>query len=67
MLDRFENTELAKGQLGFIDFVAKDHYALMAQWNPEFKKLHDRLLANREKWASIQDKNVKSQPPATCT
>eukprot|EP00668_Euglena_longa_P016237 GGOE01020465.1.p1 GENE.GGOE01020465.1~~GGOE01020465.1.p1 ORF type:complete len:1566 (+),score=521.73 GGOE01020465.1:67-4764(+) len=50
MFDRAKSGELARGQIGFIDFVAKKHMELMATYHPKLQWLLDNILDNRKKW-----------------
>lgn len=44
MFDRAKSGELAKGQLGFIDFVAKKHMEVMASYHPNLQWLLDSVV-----------------------
>ena len=53
MFDRALNTELARGQIGFINFVAKKFYNLLSDALPSLKWTSERILENMDKWASM--------------
>uniref|UniRef100_A0A7S1IRD2 PDEase domain-containing protein n=1 Tax=Eutreptiella gymnastica TaxID=73025 RepID=A0A7S1IRD2_9EUGL len=52
MYDREKSTELAKGQLGFIDFVAKKHMTMMSQVHSGLEWLLENVTSNRDTWNS---------------
>lgn len=56
MNDRSLRTELAKGQLGFIDFLARPYYlAITSELFPELKYALDGIDANKRRWKEELD------------
>ncbi|CCW67821.1 unnamed protein product [Phytomonas sp. Hart1] len=54
MFDRSLNTELAKGQIGFIDFVsAKFFNTLVSMLCHDMQWCVDRINSNRKSWNAL--------------
>jgi cAMP-specific phosphodiesterase len=54
MFDRAANNELAKGQIGFIDFVALKFFdGVVMKFFNGMGWTTENIRANREKWSSV--------------
>eukprot|EP01065_Artemidia_motanka_P039679 TRINITY_DN4878_c0_g1_i1.p1 TRINITY_DN4878_c0_g1~~TRINITY_DN4878_c0_g1_i1.p1 ORF type:complete len:1109 (+),score=377.15 TRINITY_DN4878_c0_g1_i1:754-4080(+) len=62
MMDRDKKTEMASGQIGFIDFVCAPFYALVAQCWPQFECLVEALGENRATWSKILETQRERMP-----
>uniref|UniRef100_A0A7S1NG74 Phosphodiesterase n=1 Tax=Eutreptiella gymnastica TaxID=73025 RepID=A0A7S1NG74_9EUGL len=63
MFDR-QKADLAKGQIGFIDFLASHQFNAMADWHPGFEWTREGYKAVRAVWAQISadaEKEKKEQ------
>jgi len=63
VLDLFnrEKAELAKGQLGFIDFVGIPFWSLMAQAFPCLQWTVDNLTENRRRWQDLSEAREQNE------
>lgn len=52
------NKSVAKGQIGFIDFVIKPFYSPLAEIIPEMGEAVDELAKNRTFWAQMEENKV---------
>ncbi|CCW65320.1 unnamed protein product, partial [Phytomonas sp. EM1] len=54
MFDRTLNTELAKGQIGFIDFVSANFFkTIVSMLCHDMQWCVDRINSNRETWKAL--------------
>ena len=60
MLDRDNKDNLAKDQVGFIDFVCRPCYLTLSQIFPETSDLLAGCNVNREQWQRLQDGKDKN-------
>ena len=57
MFDREKSGELAKGQLGFIDFCAGKHMELMSSYTEHLQWLYENVTKNRALWQDTLDQH----------
>ena len=59
MLCDRKTTNVAKSQIGFIDFVVKPFFDVLAQFSPGMMFATDQMKINKEQWTALIDEYEK--------